>query len=52
MKSTSQGEFDGIPSRRDSPKKLEQHTQPPPAIQQENDSSDYPETELIIGTRD
>ena len=42
MKSTSQGEFDGIPSWKDQPKKWAQHIQPPPAIQQENYSSEVP----------
>ena len=51
MKSTSQGEFDGIPGRRDRPKKCAHHIQPPPAIQKENYSVKIPETELIISTR-
>ena len=42
MKSTLQGEFDGIPSRRDQPNKWAQHIQPPPAIQLENHSSEDP----------
>jgi hypothetical protein len=42
MKSISQGEFDGIPSRKDGPKKCAQHIQPPPAIKQENYSSEDP----------
>ena len=42
MKSTLQGEFDGIPSRRDQPNKWAQHIQLPPAIQLENHSSEDP----------
>jgi hypothetical protein len=42
MKSASHGEFDGIQSRRDRPKKCAQHIQPPPAIQLENHSSEDP----------
>ncbi len=40
MKSTSQGEFDSIPSWRDQPNKWAQHIQPTPAIQQEKYFSD------------
>jgi hypothetical protein len=42
MKSTLQGEFDGIPSRRDQPNKWAQHIQLPPAIQLETRSSEDP----------
>ena len=42
MKSTLQGEFDGIPSRRDQPNKWAQHIQPQPAIRLEIHSSEDP----------
>ena len=42
MKSTLQGEFDGIPSRRDQPNKWAQRIQLPQAIQPENHSCEDP----------